>query len=666
MEKCWYLILMMMGIAFTLPAQEQEVGRSTVVSRDFKMATLGKKISMLKEKDTAFSLSDIRSLPSGSFKNWKDVNIIFGHIPESLWLNFQLINTDTLPHDLILEVVDPYLFELQFHRELVDGAFASDTLFVFDDFHKRGYFQDNEGDEHRNLQFSFTLEANDTSQCYIYIPASKYSLNVRMHLWDTKYRTGGLEFVETSIFLIFFVICFIYLLILGITIAITDFYYFWWYFFYVLLGAFFVYTDLGLAYKHIWPESSFTQQSSLFIIVNLYLICGTMFVRKYFNTKVMYNKIDIALLAIMSVVLVVIPLSVLMPFIDGIAYSHILSTFINITHIATCVVFFILLILSYFGPQKIFPGIFLFGFSLHGLSIIAGNLQSVGLIPAGSLAGYFMSIGHPLTIHLQLVFMIGMLLEMSVVFYLGFKRFGHIYKQNNLYLKNLAEQKQKTMNALVQGIESERERWSHELHDGLGVKLSLIKQGMEKLNVVINHPEQAEDRLDKIIDELDTAHQDLRDISHNIMPKSLRKLGLQSAIEELMYRIRLVDQELKINFYHNVEFKMLTLFSQLQIYRIVQELLNNMIKHAEAKEVNLQFIQHEGELLITLEDDGRGFNANQALSGGIGLKNIKNRVSVLGGTFLVDSALGRGALISVELPLAVLRGEEPKNNEKII
>ena len=189
---------------------------------------------------------------------------------------------------------------------------------------------------------------------------------------------------------------------------------------------------------------------------------------------------------------------------------------------------------------------------------------------------------------------------------------------------------------------------------------------MEKLNVVINHPEQAEDRLDKIIDELDTAHQDLRDISHNIMPKSLRKLGLQSAIEELMYRIRLVDQELKINFYHNVEFKMLTLFSQLQIYRIVQELLNNMIKHAEAKEVNLQFIQHEGELLITLEDDGRGFNANQALSGGIGLKNIKNRVSVLGGTFLVDSALGRGALISVELPLAVLRGEEPKNNEKII
>lgn len=384
-----------------------------------------------------------------------------------------------------------------------------------------------------------------------------------------------------------------------------------------------------------------------------------MFVRKYFNTKDFYKKIDTALMIIMVVVLSVIPLTLFMPAIDGTAYSHILSKFINVTHIATCVVFFILLFVSFFGSQKIFPGMFLFGFSLHGLSIIVGNLQSVGLIPAGSLASYMTSIGHPLTIHLQLAFMIGMLLEMSVIFYLGIKRFGRIYKQNNLYLKNLAQQKQKTMNALVQGIESERERWSHELHDGLGVRLSLIKQDLEQLNGFIAEPKKVEDRLEGIIDELDTAHQDLRDISHNIMPKSLSKLGLQAAIEDLMYRIRLVDSELEINYYHNVPFKELSRFSQLQVYRIVQELLNNMIKHGEAKEANLQFIEHDDQMLITLEDNGRGFNAKLALTDGIGLKNIKNRVSVLGGSFLIDSAPGRGTLISVEIPMSVLRGDEP-------
>ncbi|MEM9823686.1 MAG: sensor histidine kinase, partial [Bacteroidota bacterium] len=423
---------------------------------------------------------------------------------------------------------------------------------------------------------------------------------------------------------------------------------------YVFLGAFIVFCDLGLGYQYLWPQSSYVQQISIFLILNLYLIFGTLFVRRYFNTSNVYKSIDRAFLIIMIIAGGVIPFTFLMPHIDHILYSHVLSTSVNILYIATCVLFFCLFFMSYFSSQKIFPGIFLFGFSLHGLSIIIGNLQDVGLVRAGSLSGYLMSIGHPLTIHLQIVFMAGMLLEMGVIFYLAIKRFARLYRQNNLSLQNLAAQKQKTMNAMVFGIEKERERWSHELHDGLGVKLSLLKQELQMLASYFRQPKMAENKLSSIITELDTAHQDLRNISHHIMPKSLHKLGLRSAIEELLYRLRMVDNSLEVNFFPHADLDNIPRFSQQQMYHIAQELLNNTIKHSQASEINLQFVHHQDQMIITMEDNGQGFDVNRAIRNGIGLKNIKNRVSVLGGKFLVDSAPGRGTLISVELPLESL------------
>ena len=209
------------------------------------------------------------------------------------------------------------------------------------------------------------------------------------------------------------------------------------------------------------------------------------------------------------------------------------------------------------------------------------------------------TIEYPLTIHLQIVFMAGMLLEMGVIFYLAIKRFARLYRQNNLSLQNLAVQKQKTMNAMVFGIEKERERWSHELHDGLGVKLSLLKQELQILSSYFRQPKMAETKLSSIIDELDTAHQDLRNISHNIMPKSLHKLGLRSAIEELLYRLRMVDNALEVNFFPHADLDNIPRFSQMQMYHIVQELLNNVIKHSHASEINLQLVQHQDQMILS-------------------------------------------------------------------
>lgn len=648
---CFLLVLSWSTACWATTIDGHEDQSIISISPTFEMATIGRRMSMFKEENDRYTLEQINSLPASAYREWKNVNIIFGHIRKPFWLKFQLINSDTIDRNLIFEIVDPHLFEMHFHRELESGKFRSDTLFNTDNFFKRAQFQENNGQLHRNLQFHFTLAARDTSDCFLYFPASKFSHNVRMHLWDEDYRMGQQQYSENYILLAFFLLCIIYLLLLGVAISITKFNYFWYYFLYVFLGAFIVFCDLGLGYRYLWPRWSYAQQISIFLILNLYLIFGTLFVRRYFNTRNVFKKIDQALLVIMVIAGGVIPFTFLMPVIDNILYSHILSTSVNILYIATCVLFFCLFFMSYFSSQKIFPGIFLFGFSLHGLSIIIGNLQDVGLVKAGSVSGYLMSIGHPLTIHLQIAFMVGMLLEMSVIFYLAIKRFARLYKQNNISLQNLATQKQKTMNAMVVGIEKERERWSHELHDGLGVRLSLLKQELQMLSSHFTQPVKAEDKLGLIIDELDTAHQDLRNISHNIMPKSLHKLGLRSAIEELLYRLRLVDNALEVNFFPHADLEGIPRFSQQQLYHIVQELLNNMIKHSQATEINLQFVQHQDQMILTMEDNGQGFDVNRAYRNGIGLKNIKNRVSVLAGKFLVDSAPGRGTLISVEIPL---------------
>lgn len=633
-------------------AQEQASNDPIVISPDFEMALIGRRIPTLEEpQNNPLDLAAVQSIPLSQYKSWKDIDLIFGHVKNGKWFRFDFLNSDTVDRDLIFEIVDPSLYQFQFHRELPDGAFHSDTLFADDGFLKRGTFQENDGDLHRNIQLQFMLHRQDTTRCFLYVPPAKYPLNLRLYIWDKEYRKNWLQFFESYVLLTFYILSVIYLLLLGVTIYITRFDFFWFYFCYVFLGLIFVLLDSGLAYRYLWPGAPYLQQIGSFVVLNLYLICGLQFIRKYFNTKTFYENLDKALGLMMLLSAMVMLLSFSMPLVEDIFFAHFLTRFNNVVFVVSSVLLFVVLFSNIVNQQQFFPGLFLVGFVVHGVSIIISSLQGVGLIPAGTFSSYLMSIGHPLTIHLQLAFMVGMLIEMGMVFYLGMKRFGQIYRENNQMLKNVATQRQDTMNAMVQGIEQERERWSHELHDGLGVKLSLLKQEVAKISNSNVQDETLAQNLQHIESELDTAHEDLRNISHNIMPKSLRKLGLKPAIEELLHRLQLLDPNRSVNFYYNVDFAKISYFNQSQLYHIVQELLNNMNKHSRATEINLQFVQHQNQLIISLEDNGRGFHVNQAMKTGFGLKNIKSRVSVIGGKFMLESAPNRGTLISIEFPM---------------
>ncbi|RFZ90978.1 hypothetical protein D0C36_18710 [Mucilaginibacter conchicola] len=219
------------------------------------------------------------------------------------------------------------------------------------------------------------------------------------------------------------------------------------------------------------------------------------------------------------------------------------------------------------------------------------------------------------------------------------------YKQQ---LKDLEQRQQlKVAKAMLDGEEHERERVARDLHDGLGGMLSGVKIGLS--GWTNNNTEISNDKdLHRIIGQLDTSVSELRRIARNMVPETLLKFGLEVALKDLSeFYMR---DGLHIEFQpFNIE-KNIALAVQLHIYRIVQELLSNAIKHAHASNIMLQCSQNSDVFFITLEDDGRGFDTSVLdKQKGMGLDNLKNRITFLKGKFEIQSAPAEGTTINIEL-----------------
>jgi len=215
-------------------------------------------------------------------------------------------------------------------------------------------------------------------------------------------------------------------------------------------------------------------------------------------------------------------------------------------------------------------------------------------------------------------------------------------------LKDLEQKQQlKVAKAMLDGEEHERERVARDLHDGLGGMLSGVKIGLS--GWTNNNDELSQDKdLHRIIHQLDTSVTELRRIARNMVPETLLKFGLEVALKDLSEFY--MSDDLHITFEpFNLE-KDINLSVQLHIYRIVQELLSNAIKHSRATNIMLQCSQNAEMVFITLEDNGIGFDtAMLADSKGMGLDNLKNRIEFLKGKFEIQSSADEGTTINIEL-----------------
>ena len=210
-----------------------------------------------------------------------------------------------------------------------------------------------------------------------------------------------------------------------------------------------------------------------------------------------------------------------------------------------------------------------------------------------------------------------------------------------------SNRKIETISSMLEGQEVERERIARDLHDSLGGLLSTVKlhfDAIQAKNPDISHQKE----YNKAYNLLDTACSEVRTISNNMQPGALLKMGIVPAIRDLINRIESEDTP-HIEFIHFGPLHDLAINVTLHIYRIVQELLYNCLKHAQAKEILIQLIRNEEDIEIMVEDDGKGYDPGEVRKG-MGTENVAARVNYLKGEISVHSELGVGTTTTITVP----------------
>jgi signal transduction histidine kinase len=207
------------------------------------------------------------------------------------------------------------------------------------------------------------------------------------------------------------------------------------------------------------------------------------------------------------------------------------------------------------------------------------------------------------------------------------------------------------MQSMIIGQERERERIAKDLHDSLGGLLSTVKLQFDQFKSTLSGKQDSKEYY-KAADLLDSAVEEVRVISRNLQPGALSKLGLIPAINDLINRFD-GDNYPTVFFQHyNLPLKISEMVG-LNIYRIIQELMNNTIKYADASEVLIQLNYKDGDLYVQYEDDGVGFNINNLNARGMGLENIEYRVRYLKGRMSIETKEGDGVSYFIKIPLNI-------------
>jgi two-component system NarL family sensor kinase len=251
---------------------------------------------------------------------------------------------------------------------------------------------------------------------------------------------------------------------------------------------------------------------------------------------------------------------------------------------------------------------------------------------------------------LSVILLISLIAVFSI--YRNFKKTREISRQKaRIQEQRIHELEQErqiiALNSTLQGEETERSRLARDLHDGLGGLLSGLKLTLMNMkgNAIIT--QEALDLYDHALGLLDTSIKELRHVAHNLMPETLFRFGLRQTLSDFCEGVS--NTGLKVSFvFYGVE-RRYDEKLEIATYRIVQELVNNAMKHSEASEIAVQLISDEDRLSISVQDNGKGIDIHStSQSSGKGLANIRSRVASFGGHFDLTSEHGKGTEATIE------------------
>jgi two-component system, NarL family, sensor kinase len=242
-------------------------------------------------------------------------------------------------------------------------------------------------------------------------------------------------------------------------------------------------------------------------------------------------------------------------------------------------------------------------------------------------------------------------MALLIISLLLFRNYRHKQKlQQQRIIELETEKKLTATEAVLKGEEQERTRLAKDLHDGLGGMLSGIKYSFQTMKGNLIMTPDNHQAFERSMDMLDSSIKEMRRVAHNMMPEALVKFGLDTALKDFCNDIN-QSGALRVTYQSiGLENAVIDQTTAITIYRIVQELINNTMKHAAAKSAIVQVTKTNGSISITVEDDGKGFDpAILKVEKGIGWSNIHSRVEYLKGKLDVQSEAGKGTSVLIEL-----------------
>jgi two-component system, NarL family, sensor kinase len=216
----------------------------------------------------------------------------------------------------------------------------------------------------------------------------------------------------------------------------------------------------------------------------------------------------------------------------------------------------------------------------------------------------------------------------------------------------LSQQQILAAKAVLETEERERRRIAGDLHDGVAQLIVASKMHLASMGSKLTFKSDEERKeFEKVMDLISESADEIRSVSHLMMPNVLLKVGLVSALQEFIQKVNTAHLNVYLDS-QGLDVERLDSEIETTVFRVIQESINNTIKHANATRLDIQIVKEKKELSITIEDNGKGFVVKNGMHAqGIGLKNLRSRIQYLKGTVDIESAPGQGTLLAIYVPI---------------
>lgn len=594
-------------------AQKQSKPQLVNLREAGKAYVIEEELEILEDKSAQLTFSEVLKLDSLFKPSRQQPN--FGPSASAVWCKIRIMNHTK--EEWYLEVGTPFLQEVSLYQELSGNMYRHVQLSSDWDFNQRPI---------KTNLFVIPLKAStELEQTYYLRFRSNFILNfpLRVATLPQVYEENFNTHITFGLYFGLLLALILYNLFVWITIR--DRTYLYYVVFLFANGMYVLYTSgYGLAY--FYPHQPWLNQPNYYAataqIFGILLTHSFLLVRQYIP-RLRWLSWIILLLAACTIGLTI----------SGRPLPGFEISVLNVILIAPYV--YIMGISVYRKGFK--PALFyIIAFTMVNTGVLIYCLQNLLIIPFNSFTGN--------------AFMIGSALE-AVVLSFALAHKLHTFKKQKEHAQARAlEQSTAFSRQLIQTQERERKRIAAELHDSIGQSLGLIKNRL----LLLQQTKQVilPTRMDELTELVGQTLQEVRSISHALRPPQLDLLGLSKAIGNLVEETASASE---IQFYEDIDNVngMFSKEAEMNLYRIIQECLSNMIRHSDATEGKVLLVKKEKHLILVIEDNGKGMLSAASDKGqaGSGLPGIRERLHFLGGILKIKNAVPQGALLHIIIPI---------------